>query len=46
MAKQLLDAQVMYFLEKNKFFPEDGATIDVSTTVPRTMHRSPGSRPP
>jgi prepilin-type N-terminal cleavage/methylation domain-containing protein len=29
MAKQLLEAQVMYFLEKNKFFPEDGATIDV-----------------
>jgi prepilin-type N-terminal cleavage/methylation domain-containing protein len=25
MAKQLLDAQVMYFLEKNKFFPEEGS---------------------
>lgn len=25
MAKQLLDAQVMYFLEKNKFFPDDGS---------------------
>jgi prepilin-type N-terminal cleavage/methylation domain-containing protein len=25
MAKQILDAEVMYFLEKNKFFPENGS---------------------
>ncbi|MBN1103973.1 MAG: type II secretion system protein [Deltaproteobacteria bacterium] len=30
MAKQILDAQVMYFLEHNdKFFPEDGSSIDI-----------------
>jgi prepilin-type N-terminal cleavage/methylation domain-containing protein len=29
MAKQILDAQVMYFLEKNKFYPDGGATINV-----------------
>ena len=29
MAKQILDAQVMYFLEHNKFFPEDGSTVEV-----------------
>ena len=29
MAKQILDAQVMYFLEHNKFFPEDGSTMTI-----------------
>jgi prepilin-type N-terminal cleavage/methylation domain-containing protein len=29
MSKQILDAQVMYFLDKNKFFPEDGSTINI-----------------
>jgi prepilin-type N-terminal cleavage/methylation domain-containing protein len=28
MAKQILDAQVMYFLEKNRFYPESGS-IDI-----------------
>ncbi|MEW6666808.1 MAG: type II secretion system protein [Thermodesulfobacteriota bacterium] len=30
MAKQILDAQVMYFLEKNKFYPESGPAIVVN----------------
>jgi len=29
MLKQILDAEVMYFLENNKFFPEPGQTIQV-----------------
>jgi prepilin-type N-terminal cleavage/methylation domain-containing protein len=29
MAKQILDAQVMYFLEHNKFYPEDGTAISI-----------------
>ena len=30
MAKQLVDAQIIYFLEHNKFFPEDNETIIVT----------------
>jgi len=29
MLKQILDAEVMYFLEHNQFFPEPGQTIQV-----------------
>ncbi|MBN2125747.1 MAG: type II secretion system protein [Deltaproteobacteria bacterium] len=32
MMKQLLDAQVIYFLEKNKFYPEDETPIDIWST--------------
>jgi prepilin-type N-terminal cleavage/methylation domain-containing protein len=30
MAKQLMNAQVMYFLEHNKFWPEDGRPIVIN----------------
>lgn len=37
MAKQILDAQVMYFLEHNKFFPEDPSiVIDIYHNDPPT----------
>jgi prepilin-type N-terminal cleavage/methylation domain-containing protein len=29
LAKQLADAEVMYYLEYNKFFPDEGETIDI-----------------
>jgi prepilin-type N-terminal cleavage/methylation domain-containing protein len=29
MAKQIMDAQVMYFLEHNRFFPEQGPAIQI-----------------
>jgi prepilin-type N-terminal cleavage/methylation domain-containing protein len=29
MLKRILDAQVMYFLEHNAFYPEDGSTIEI-----------------
>jgi prepilin-type N-terminal cleavage/methylation domain-containing protein len=29
MAKQILDAQVMYYLEHNRFWPDDGRTINI-----------------
>ncbi|NVM24524.1 MAG: type II secretion system protein [Desulfobacterales bacterium] len=29
MVKQIIDAQVMYFLERSKFFPEDGQSMSV-----------------
>jgi prepilin-type N-terminal cleavage/methylation domain-containing protein len=29
MLKRLLDAQVMYFLERNTFYPDDGSTIEI-----------------
>jgi len=36
MAKQIMEAQIMYFLEHNsKFWPEDGRSIDIfHTTAP------------
>ena len=29
MLKRILDAQVMYFLEHNAFYPDDGSTIEI-----------------
>jgi len=29
MLKRILDAQVMYFLEHNTFYPDDGSTIEI-----------------
>lgn len=29
MMKQLLDAQILYYLDKNKFYPEAGGTVEV-----------------
>ncbi len=29
MIKQILDGQIIYFLENNKFFPEDGSSISI-----------------
>jgi prepilin-type N-terminal cleavage/methylation domain-containing protein len=39
MAKQILDAQVMYFLEHNKFWPEDGRSISIYHNTPATNPR-------
>ena len=38
MVKRIVDAQVMYFLEHNKFFPEDGQSMSV-------YHNDPPSKP-
>lgn len=38
MFKRILDAQVMYFLENNKFYPEDGSTKEI-------YHDDPQSKP-
>ncbi len=32
IAKQLIDAEIIYFLEHNKFFPEDGQPIEILST--------------
>jgi prepilin-type N-terminal cleavage/methylation domain-containing protein len=32
LAKQLADAQIMYYLEHNKFVPDEGETIDIYST--------------
>ncbi len=32
IAKQLIDAEIIYFLEHNKFFPEDGQPIKIFST--------------
>jgi len=29
MMKQLLDAQILYFLDKNKFYPEESGSIEI-----------------
>jgi len=29
MMKQILDGQILYFLDKNKFFPEESGTIEI-----------------
>ncbi len=29
MVKRILDGQIMYFLDHNKFFPEDGSSISI-----------------
>jgi prepilin-type N-terminal cleavage/methylation domain-containing protein len=29
MIKQIIDAEIMYFLKNNKFFPDEGQTIDI-----------------
>ncbi len=34
MGKQIVDAQVMYFLDRNKFYPEDGSTISIFHSNP------------
>ena len=35
MAKQIVDAQIIYYLEHNKFFPEDNKTIIIThSTLP------------
>jgi prepilin-type N-terminal cleavage/methylation domain-containing protein len=34
MLKRILDAQVMYFLEHNKFYPEDGSSITIFHSDP------------
>lgn len=36
VAKQVLDAQVMYYLEHNKFWPEDGRSIAIYHNTPGT----------
>ncbi|MBW1802112.1 MAG: type II secretion system protein [Deltaproteobacteria bacterium] len=36
MAKQLVDAQIIYYLEHNKFFPEDSETIIVTHSTSST----------
>jgi prepilin-type N-terminal cleavage/methylation domain-containing protein len=36
MVKQILDAQVIYFLEHNKFYPEDDSTMDIYHDDPPT----------
>jgi len=36
MLKRILDAQIMYFLENEKFFPEDGTSIDIFENDPPT----------
>ncbi|MBW1768410.1 MAG: type II secretion system protein, partial [Deltaproteobacteria bacterium] len=32
IAKQIIDAEIIYFLEHNKFYPEDGQPIIISPT--------------
>jgi len=34
MVKQILDGQIIYFLENNKFFPEDGSSIFIAQDDP------------
>lgn len=36
MLKRILDAEIMYFLENEKFFPEDGTSIDIFKDDPPT----------
>jgi len=36
MLKRILDAEIMYFLENEKFFPEDGTSIDIFKNDPPT----------
>ena len=36
MLKRILDAEIMYFLENEKFFPEDGTSIDIFKNDPST----------
>jgi len=36
MLKRILDAEIMYFLENEKFFPEDGTSIDIFENDPPT----------
>jgi len=38
MLKRILDAEVMYFLEQNKFYPEDGSIIAI-------YHDDPQNKP-
>ncbi|MFW6147066.1 MAG: type IV pilin protein [Thermodesulfobacteriota bacterium] len=38
MLKRILDAEVMYFLEADKFYPEDGSTIEI-------YHDDPQNKP-
>lgn len=33
--KQILDAQIIYFLDKNKFYPEEGGTIEIYQNDPQ-----------
>ncbi len=35
MMKQLLDAQILYYLDKNAFFPEEGGAVEVYENDPQ-----------
>lgn len=40
MVKRLIDAEIMYFLEHDKFFPEDGQPININPDNPPTPETS------